>query len=91
MMEYKGYQAKYEYDDEEGGFHGRVVNIDDMICFDADTLEQLDKEFRFSIEDYLASCRERGKMPDKPFTKGIRVKMPQARLRRRRSRRAGRG
>ena len=26
------------------------------------------KEFRFSIDDYLAGCAERGRQPDKPFS-----------------------
>ena len=74
-MEYKGYQASYKYDDEEGAYHGRVVNIDDIIFFEADTVEQLNEEFHFSIDDYLAWCAEDGKEPDKPFTKGIRIKL----------------
>ena len=75
MMEYKGYQAAYENDDEEGIFYARVVNIADFILFEADTMEQLYEEFRVSIDDYLAWCAEDGKEPDKPFTKGIRIKM----------------
>ena len=74
-MEYKGYQASYKYDDEEGAYHGRVVNIDDFIFFEADTVEQLNEEFHFSIDDYLAACEEKGREPDKPFTKGIRIKL----------------
>ena len=76
-MEYKGYQASYKYDNEEDAYHGRVVNTDDIIFFEADTVEQLNEEFRFSIDDYLAACEEKGREPDKPFTKGIRVKLPE--------------
>ena len=31
MMEYKGYQASYKFDEEEGAFIGDVVNIADII------------------------------------------------------------
>ena len=75
MMEYKGYQASYKFDEEEGEFIGDVVNIDDIIFFYGDTVEQLNEEFRFSINDYLAACAEKGREPDKPFTKGIRIKL----------------
>ena len=75
MMEYKGYQASYKFDEEEGAFIGDVVNIDDIIFFYSDTVEQLDEEFRFSIDDYLVACTEKGREPDKPFTKGIRIKL----------------
>lgn len=75
MMEYKGYQASYKFDEEEGAFIGDVVNIDDIIFFYGDTVERLNEEFHFSIDDYLAACEEKGREPDKPFTKGIRIKL----------------
>ena len=68
MMEYKGYQAAYEYYGEESIFHARVVNITpDIITFYGDTVEQLNEEFQFSIDDYLAWCSERGREPAKPL------------------------
>ena len=40
----------------------------DVIFFEGTSVEQLTKEFRFSIDDYLAMCAERGQAPDKPFS-----------------------
>ena len=31
MMEYKGYVAKIEFDDEDDVFHGEVINLRDVI------------------------------------------------------------
>ncbi len=76
-MEYKGYQASYKFDEEEGAFIGDVVNIADIIFFYGDTVEQLNEEFHFSIDDCLAACEEKGRKPDKPFTRGIRIKLPE--------------
>ena len=53
MMEYKGYRAAVVYDDEAGIFHGEVVDTRDVITFEGTSVEQLQKEFRFSIDDYL--------------------------------------
>ena len=68
MMDYKGYRAVVSYDDEAGIFHGEVVGTRDVITFEGTSVEQLRKEFRFSIDDYLAVCTERGRQPDKPFS-----------------------
>ena len=68
MMDYKGYRAVVSYDDEAGIFHGEVVDTRDVITFEGTSVEQLRKEFRFSIDDYLAVCTERGRQPDKPFS-----------------------
>ena len=68
MMNYKGYRAAVAYDDEAGIFHGEVIGTWDVITFEGTSVEQLRKEFRFSVDDYLAVCAERGRQPDKPFS-----------------------
>ena len=68
MMNYKGYRAAVAYDDEAGIFHGEVIGTRDVITFEGTSVEQLRKEFRFSIDDYLTVCAERGRQPDKPFS-----------------------
>ena len=68
MMTYKGYQAKVEFDHNAEVFHGEVINTRDVIFFEGTTVDQLDKEFRFSIDDYLAMCAERGQEPDRPYS-----------------------
>ena len=67
-MNYKGYRAAVAYDDEAGIFHGEVIGTRDVITFEGTSVEQLRKEFRFSIDDYLAVCAKRGRQPDKPFS-----------------------
>ena len=67
-MKYKGYQAVIKYDDAAELFHGEVIGTRDVIFFEGTSVEELNKEFRFSIDDYLAMCAERGQEPDKPFS-----------------------
>ena len=68
MMMYKGYQAKVEFDYNAEVFHGEVINTRDVIFFEGTTVDQLNKEFRFSIDDYVAMCAERGQEPDRPYS-----------------------
>ena len=68
MMKYKGYHAEVTYDHEAAVFHGEVVGTRDVIFFEGNSVEQLNEEFRFSIDDYLAVCAERGREPDKPYS-----------------------
>ena len=65
-MNYKGYTAKVEFDDEAGLFHGRVLNLRDGINFQGTTVDELRHEFVESVEDYLEWCAERGEEPEKP-------------------------
>ena len=68
MMSYKGYQAVLKYDDEAEVFHGEVVGTRDVIFFEGTSVEELNREFQFSIDDYLVFCAERGHEPDKRFS-----------------------
>ena len=67
-MSYKGYQAVLKYDDEAEVFHGEVVGTRDVIFFEGASVEELNREFRCSIDDYLAFCAERGHEPDRRFS-----------------------
>lgn len=68
MMQYKGYAATVEYDDDAGLFHGYVLNLRDVITFQGTSVEELRREFRESVDDYLAWCAERNEAPEKPFS-----------------------
>jgi predicted HicB family RNase H-like nuclease len=68
MIEYKGYTAKVEFDDEAEIFHGEVIGIKDVVTFQGKTAKELKKVFKESVDDYLSFCKERGEAPDKPFT-----------------------
>ena len=68
MMEYKGYIAKVEFDDEAEVFHGEVINLRDVITFEGDSVDKLKQSFADSVEDYLAFCAERDESPEKPYS-----------------------
>ena len=67
-MEYKGYFAKVEFDDEANIFHGEVINLRDVITFEGESVDDLRKAFHESVEDYLEFCAERGEDPEKPYS-----------------------
>jgi predicted HicB family RNase H-like nuclease len=68
MMEYKGYVGKVEFDNEAGIFHGEVLDTRDVITFQGQSVAELKIAFQDSIDDYLASCKQRGEEPNKPFS-----------------------
>jgi predicted HicB family RNase H-like nuclease len=69
MMEYKGYVARVEFDDEADVFFGKVVNLSkDGVTFQGSTPEELRAAFRDSVDDYLSWCKESGTPPEKPYS-----------------------
>ncbi|MCD9024284.1 type II toxin-antitoxin system HicB family antitoxin [Cohnella silvisoli] len=68
MMEYKGYIGRVEYDDEAKILHGEVINIRDVITFQATNVDDIESAFRDSVNDYIDFCAEEGEEPEKPFS-----------------------
>ena len=68
MMNYKGFVGSVEYDDENRVFTGTVINTRTVITFHGTSVDELEKEFRASVDDYLAWCREDGVEPEKPYS-----------------------
>ena len=68
MMEYKGYIAKVEFDDEDDVFHGEIINLRDVVTFQGQAVDELRQAFQESVEDYLAFCAERNEQPEKPYS-----------------------
>jgi predicted HicB family RNase H-like nuclease len=67
-MTYKGYVGDVEYDDDAKLFHGEVVNTRDVITFQGRSVDELERSFQESIDDYIVWCEEEGVEPEKPFS-----------------------
>jgi predicted HicB family RNase H-like nuclease len=67
-MEYKGYIGNVIFDDEAKIFHGEVINTRDVITFQGRSVEELERAFSDSIDDYIKWCLEEGVNPEKPYS-----------------------
>ena len=76
MMEYKGYIGKVEIDAEAGALYGEVINVRDVITFEGTTVEEVQKAFHESVDDYLEFCAKRGESPEKPFSGKFVLRLP---------------
>jgi predicted HicB family RNase H-like nuclease len=69
-MEYKDYIARVEYSTEDKCFFGKLEMIDDLVTFEATTVEDLEKNFQNSVDDYIKTCEELNRKPQKTY-KGV--------------------
>ena len=74
-MTYKGYVAKIEYDEDNNVFTGMVINTRTVITFSGISVQELEKEFKNSVEDYLEWCKEDGVSPEKPYSGKFNVRL----------------
>ena len=75
MMEYKGYAGVVEYDSEAKIFHGDIINTKDVITFQGKTVNEIEKAFKDSVNDYINWCKEEGVEPEKPYSGKFNIRL----------------
>lgn len=63
---YKEYTAQIVYSEEDNCFIGDLVGIRDIVSFHGDSLEEIRDAFEESVDDYLLTCQEFNRSPQKP-------------------------
>lgn len=68
ILTYKGYTGKVDFDFEAGILHGEVIDLKDVITFQAENVSDLTRAFEDSVDDYIEFCELEGVEPEKPFS-----------------------
>lgn len=76
MLEYKGYYANIDFSAEDEVFHGKLIGINDLVTFEGDSVAELKNAFHEAVEDYLETCKEINKSPDKTYKGSFNVRIP---------------
>ena len=77
-MNHKGYTATVEYEPDDRVFHGRVNDISDVVTFEGTSVDELEAAFRDAVDEYVAFCEERGRVPQRPYSGRFLVRVPPA-------------
>lgn len=63
-LQYKGFRAQVEYDEQDAIWVGEVLDVADSLSFHARTWKGARRMFRQSIDNYLHFCKRTGKTPE---------------------------
>ena len=76
IVKYKGYIGTVEYSPDDKVLYGKIEHINDLVTFEAKTANDLEKNFRATVDDYIETCRQLNKEPQKTFkgTFNVRIK-----------------
>jgi len=74
-IEYKGYLGTVEFSSEDMVFHGKIHGINDLVTFEADTVENLVSSFHAAVDDYIAICIRYDKEPEKAYSGQFNVRI----------------
>lgn len=75
ILNYKGYNGSVEFSVPDKCFHGRVLGISHLFTYEGMTFDELEKDFRGCIDDYLYDCEQEGTEPQKPFSGSLNIRI----------------
>ena len=76
-LEYNGYLGSVQYTAEDEVFYGKLEGIEDLVTFEADTVLDLKRGFQEAVDDYLETCTQLNKKPNKTYKGGFNVRTSQ--------------
>ncbi len=66
MIEYKGYEGSFEFDEENKLFRGKVSNIDDLVTFQGKSIKEVQEAFEDAVDEYVSWCKKYRKKQENP-------------------------
>lgn len=76
FLKYKGYSGSVEYSADDDCLFGKVQGRHGtLISYEGESVEEIRKDFEGAIDDYLASCEERGIEPARPYSGKLSFRM----------------
>ena len=76
-LTYKDYIGTVEFSAEDEVFYGSLFGIQDLVTFEGKSVKDLKNSFKEAVNDYLASCQQIGKEPNKTFKGSFNVRVNQ--------------
>ena len=67
VLQYKDYLASIHFSSEDEVFFGKILGIDDLVSFEGASVKELKKAFKEAVEDYIETCKQIGKEPNKTY------------------------
>ncbi|TCC98355.1 type II toxin-antitoxin system HicB family antitoxin [Pedobacter hiemivivus] len=74
-FEYEGYIGSVEFSAEDRVFFGKIHGINDLVTFEGASVNELESAFKDAIIDYLKTCKELGKKPNKTYKGSFNVRV----------------
>lgn len=75
VLRYQDYIGSIEVDIENQCLHGKILYINDLVTYEAQTIKQLEVEFHKAADDYIQTCKELNREPKKSFKGSLNVRL----------------
>ncbi|MBO9635866.1 MAG: type II toxin-antitoxin system HicB family antitoxin [Chitinophagaceae bacterium] len=75
LLQYKEYLASVHFNASDEVFFGKILGIDDLVSFEGSSVKELKKAFHDAVDDYIETCRQLGKEPNKTYKGSFNIRI----------------
>ena len=75
-MSYKGFRAKIEFSVDDDVFFGHLLDIDDIVSFHGETVDELKLAFQDAVDFHIEVCEKTGKVAKKNYSGKLLFRLP---------------
>ena len=75
MIKHKGYFGSVHYNSDDRIFYGKIEFIRALASYEGKDADSLEAAFHEAVDDYLTTCAELGREPEKPFKGSFNVRI----------------
>ncbi len=77
-LKYKGFIGSIEVELQNNTLYGKILGLDKktLITYEGNTLEELKKDFKEAVNDYIELCKEESRPLKKSYSGSFNVRIP---------------
>jgi predicted HicB family RNase H-like nuclease len=76
LMNYKGFAARIEFSADDNVFVGQLIGIDDIVMFEAETVDELKTAFEEAVDFHIEVCKKTDKKAKKTYSGELLFNLP---------------
>ena len=76
LLTYKDYYGTVSYSADDEVLHGKIIGINDLVTYEAESASGLKQAFHEAVDDYLTTCVAIGKQPQTTYKGSFNVRIP---------------
>lgn len=58
ILKYKGYEGYVHFSTEDNLYYGWILDIKDLVDYNSESYDDIEKEFHLAVDDYIQFKRE---------------------------------
>jgi predicted HicB family RNase H-like nuclease len=75
VIKYKGFIGSVHYASEDRIFYGKVEGIKDLISFEGSTVDELEKGFKYMVDEHIRDCEKNNTPVEKSYKGNLNIRL----------------